>query len=72
MHAEEEEEKIWSKWNHGDVHHSRYDTSRGGAWYVSKQAWRAEWGGFVGAQPQLHRGRRHRKRGRRRKNKLLE
>ena len=65
VHAEEEEEKIWSKWNHGDVHHSKYDPSRRGAWYVSKQAWRSDWG-FIGAEPELHSGP---KRGRRRKRR---
>jgi len=65
--SRQKEKKIWEKWNHGNVHHSKYDPTRGGAWYVSKNAWRSEWGGFVGAQPELHRGpkrRRRRKRSR--------
>jgi hypothetical protein len=59
---EAEEEQVWSKWNHGHIHHTRYDPSRGAAWYVSKWAWSADWGGFTGTQPELHRGSKRKRR----------
>ncbi len=68
VHGREAEQKeIWAKWNHGDIHHTKYDPRRGAAFYVSKNAWRSVWGGFIGPAPELHSGPTRRRRRKRRR-----